>query len=91
MLLTDRGHYPVERQNVESIELHLVIVLAGMQRVEIGDAVDAEDDRLAVEDELLMMGFSERPRRSRDSAWSSPWSTRVISRTRSPSRSTRRR
>jgi hypothetical protein len=26
----------VERQNVEGIELHLVIVLAGMQRVEIG-------------------------------------------------------
>jgi hypothetical protein len=40
MLLIDRGHSPVERQNVEGVELHLVIVLAGMQRVEIGDAVE---------------------------------------------------
>jgi hypothetical protein len=32
--------------------LHLVIVLAGMQRVEIGDAIDAEDDRFTIDDEL---------------------------------------
>ena len=31
--------------------MHLFIVLAGVQRVEVGDAVDAEDDGLAVEHE----------------------------------------
>jgi hypothetical protein len=44
----------VERQNVEGVELHLVIVLAGMQSVEIGDAVDAKDHRFAIDDELLV-------------------------------------
>jgi len=44
----------VECQNVECIKLHLVIVLARVQRVEIGDAVDAEHDRFAVDDELLV-------------------------------------
>jgi hypothetical protein len=44
----------IERQNVEGIELHLVIVLAGMRRVEIGDAVNAEDDGFAIDDELLV-------------------------------------
>jgi hypothetical protein len=34
--------------------MHLVIVLARVQRVEVGDAVDAEDDRLAIDDELLV-------------------------------------
>jgi hypothetical protein len=31
-----------------------VIVLAGMQGVEIRDAIDAEDDGLAIKDELLV-------------------------------------
>jgi len=34
-----------------------VIVLAGMQRVEIGDAVNPEDDGLAIDDELLVAVF----------------------------------
>jgi hypothetical protein len=38
-----------------------------MQR-EIGDAVNPEDDGLAIDDELTCSGFSARPRRSRDSA-----------------------
>jgi hypothetical protein len=44
--------FAVHRQHIEGIELRLVIVLARMQRVEIGDAVDAEDDGLAIDDEL---------------------------------------
>jgi hypothetical protein len=38
-------------EDVERAELDLFIVLARMQRVEIGDAVDAEDDGLAIEHE----------------------------------------
>jgi hypothetical protein len=41
----------IERHDVEGVELHLVVMLAGMQGVEVCDAVDAEHDRLAVEDE----------------------------------------
>ena len=43
-----------EREDIEGVELHLVIVLAGVQRVEVGDAVDAEDHGLAVDDEMLL-------------------------------------
>jgi hypothetical protein len=43
----------VHREHVKSVKPDFVIVLAGMQRVEIGDAVDAENDRLAINDELL--------------------------------------
>jgi len=32
-------------------------VFAGMQRVEIGDAIDAKDDSLAIDDELLVAVF----------------------------------
>jgi len=40
-------------QDVEGAELNLIVMLAGMQGVEIGDAIDPEDDRLAVENEML--------------------------------------
>lgn len=43
---------PAHGENVKHVELHLV--LAGMQRVEIGDAIDAENYRLAVDDEMLL-------------------------------------
>ena len=43
----------IERQDVEGAELDFVIVLARVQRIEVGDAVDAEDDSLAVDDKLL--------------------------------------
>jgi len=33
----------VRREHIERAELYLFIVLAGMQRVEVGDAVDADD------------------------------------------------
>ena len=41
----------VADQNIEGVELHLVIVPARVQPVEIGAAVDAEQHGLAVEDE----------------------------------------
>jgi len=44
----------VHRQHIEGAELHLFTVLAGMQRVEIGDAVYAKDDRLTVDHKLLL-------------------------------------
>ena len=43
----------IERQDVEGIQLDFVIVLARVQGIEIGNAVDAEDDRFAIDDELL--------------------------------------
>ena len=41
----------LKRQNVEGVELHLVVIPARMQAVEIGNAVDAKQDRLAINDE----------------------------------------
>lgn len=43
----------VERHQVESVELHLGVALARMQRVEVGNAVNAQHDGLAINDELL--------------------------------------
>ena len=34
----------IEREDVEGVKLDLLLVLAGVQGVEIGNAVDAEDD-----------------------------------------------
>jgi len=43
----------VQRQLAQVVaagaELHLLVVLAAMERVEVGDAIDAKDHRLAVE------------------------------------------
>jgi hypothetical protein len=41
----------LDRQDVEGVELHLIIMPARMQAVEIRYAVDAEQDRLAIDDE----------------------------------------
>ena len=41
-------------QDVEGAELDLVVMLAGVEGVEIGDAVDAEDHGFAIEDEVLV-------------------------------------
>ena len=35
-------------QDIEGAELHLPVMLAGMQGIEIGDAVNAQDDRLRI-------------------------------------------
>ena len=50
----------VHCKDVEGIELHLVIALARMQGVQIGDAVNAENDGLAIDDELLVSVFQRR-------------------------------
>src|SRR4051812_23994846 len=43
----------VERQDVEGIELHLVVVLAAVQAIGVCDAVDPKENSLAIENELL--------------------------------------
>jgi hypothetical protein len=49
-----RRSSPSEGQNIEGVELHLVIMLARVKGVEIGDAADVEDDGLAIDHELSM-------------------------------------
>jgi hypothetical protein len=44
----------VEGKKFEGVRLDLVILLALVQCVEIGDAVHAKDHRFAVDDELLV-------------------------------------
>ena len=41
-------------QDVEGTELHFGVVLARVQRVELGDAIDAQDHGLAVEHKPLL-------------------------------------
>jgi hypothetical protein len=41
-----------ERHDVEGVQLHFIVMLPGMQRVEVGDAVHAEYHRLAIDHEL---------------------------------------
>jgi hypothetical protein len=55
-----------ESLDVEGIELDFVIMPARVQPVEIGDAVDAEQHRLAIDDKR-----GRAVRRSRDSGRSS--------------------
>jgi hypothetical protein len=52
-------------QHIERAKLHFVIVLAGMQSVEIGISVNAQDDRLAIDDKALLPVFQRR--------FSDPW------------------
>src|SRR4029077_9810570 len=53
----------IERQDVEGVELHLIVVLARVQRLEVGDAVDTEHYGLTIDDELpdtvLQRGFDD--------------------------------
>ncbi|MGQ2181847.1 hypothetical protein ACT4MK_00150 (plasmid) [Bradyrhizobium barranii] len=46
------------RQYVEGVELHLRVVLAGMQATEVGDAVDAQEHRLAIDHCLSLRATS---------------------------------
>ncbi|MDA9390213.1 hypothetical protein WN73_05735 [Bradyrhizobium sp. CCBAU 45394] len=41
-------------ENIEGAELHFVVALARVKCVEIGDAIDAEHDCFAIEDEMLL-------------------------------------
>jgi hypothetical protein len=43
----------IHRQHIESAQLNLSVLPARVQRVEIGDAVNAQNDSLAIDDELL--------------------------------------
>ena len=77
MPIAARGHrqwqptqvVAIERENIESIELHLIVMLAGVERIEVGDTVDAQHHGLAIDDELpvpvLQRGFHD-PRVSAD-------------------------
>jgi len=47
----------VHCQHIEGAELHFVVVPAGMQCVEIGIAVNAQDYCLAIDDEMLLAVF----------------------------------
>ena len=49
-------------QNVEGAELHLLVMLTGMQRIEIGDTVNAQDDGFTINDELLSAQYTSSPR-----------------------------
>jgi hypothetical protein len=44
------------------VKLDLMVILAGMQPIEIGDAIDAEQDRLAVDHErgLTVLALPQR-------------------------------
>jgi hypothetical protein len=55
-----RKFLAVERQDIEGVELHFVVMLARMQRVEIRDTVDTEHHRLAVDHELLVSILKRR-------------------------------
>ena len=44
----------VHGENIEGVNLHLMLVLAAVQRVKIGNAVDAEHHGFAIDDELLL-------------------------------------
>jgi hypothetical protein len=53
----------IQRKHVEGAELNLLVVLARMQGVEIGDAIDTQDNSLAVNGKVLVAVLSQfRPR-----------------------------
>ena len=54
------GVVPVVGQAVEGVELDLVVVLAGVKGVEVGDTIDAEHHGLAVDDELALPNLPRR-------------------------------
>lgn len=41
-------------EHIEGIELDLIVLPTGMQSIEIGTAINSEDDGLAVNDEILL-------------------------------------
>ena len=54
----------IKRENIEGVQLHFVVMPAGMQPIEIGDAIDSEQDRLAVDHErglpVPQRGFDDK-------------------------------
>ena len=61
----------VHGEHVEGAELHLVIVFAATQGIEIGYAVHAQDHGLTIDDELLLPVFQRGLDNPRKAAWSS--------------------
>jgi hypothetical protein len=51
-------------QTVEGVEFDFVIVFAGMQAVEVGDAVDSEQHGLAIEYGMTIADCAMLPERS---------------------------
>lgn len=76
----------VAHQHVEGVELYLVIVLTGMQVVEVGDPVDAEQHRFTIQYERRRPDAQRRLGDQYRSLQSKPFL--VNSRTRLPSRCT---
>jgi hypothetical protein len=50
--------FAVDRQYVEGVELHVAIVFAGVEGVEVGGAVQAENHRLAIQYEPLLLDLA---------------------------------
>ena len=44
----------IQCEEIKAAELHLFVVPTRVQRIEIGNAVDAQDDSFAIDDELLL-------------------------------------
>ena len=61
----------VEREAIERVKLNLGVVLTGVQSVEIRNAVDPQQNRLAIDDERAEIGSLARPHRLADSDRSS--------------------
>jgi hypothetical protein len=63
-IVSGRVRRSSQRQDVESVELDPVLMLAVVQRVEIGDAVNPEHRRLAIDHKLpvpvLQRGLDDR-------------------------------
>jgi hypothetical protein len=54
----------LQRQDVEGVELNLVVMPARVQPIEIGNAVDAEENRFAIDNERSAFGSAARLPRS---------------------------
>lgn len=48
------------REDIEGVKLHLVIVLAAVQRVEVAKAVHPKDDGFAIDHKALLPVFQSR-------------------------------
>jgi hypothetical protein len=80
----------VDSHDIEGAKLHLAVLLPEWSALKSGDAIDTQDHRLAINHEL----FAPVPQRRINDPGEAPGpvtAPRVIRRTRSPSRSTRRR
>ena len=57
----------IKRKHVEGTELHLLIVFAGVQRIEVRQTIEAKNNRLAIDHKLLgpvLEGRFSNPRKA---------------------------